>query len=79
MRYLLALGVIVMTGCITESPESAANRSYATDRDKVQPSPTQIPAEIDPPPVPAPGYEGPGQTPNDPPPTDEPAHKPSKS
>lgn len=58
MQRLFWLGVtIAMTACSVNPPENAGKPSYATHGDQVRPSPTQVPAEIDPPPVPAPGSE----------------------
>jgi hypothetical protein len=80
MRQMLWLGVtFAMMACTTQKPEMPGEISYATHGDKVQPSPLQIPAEIDPPPVPAPGSEGPGLEPGPQPsdphsPDDTPTH-----
>ena len=81
MRQFLWLGAIfAMMACTTQTPEQPGKISYATHGHKVQRSPLQIPAEIDPPPVPAPGSEGPGLTPAEQPsvpqpPNDSPPHR----
>ncbi len=65
--FLLPGVLLAMTACSATPPHTVTKPDYATDRDRVQPSPVQFPAEIDPPPVTAPGSEDPGLTPPKPP------------
>jgi hypothetical protein len=66
MKRALSLGVtIAMTAC-TNHPAADAQK-VPVDPRRIQPSPVQIPAEIDPPPPVQPGFEGPGLTPAPPP------------
>lgn len=68
MKYLLGLGVMLaMMGCSTNPPQEPAASSAGSQRNEILPSPTQIPAEIDPPPVPPAGSEEPARSPTQPP------------
>lgn len=71
MKLLLGLGVgIAMTACTT--PPTAGTDRDNPDPARIQPSPVQVPAEVDPPPPVQPGYESPGLEPSDPVQTPEP-------
>ena len=73
MKYWVLPGaLLVMTACSANPPATESKPSYAADSNRVQPSPIDLPAEIDPPPPVAPGSESPGFAPPNPPPDPEP-------
>ena len=68
-----------MTACSTQLPKKPGELSDTDSGKKVRQSPVQIPAEVDPPPVQRPGFEGEGLPATQPPSPDSSKDSPPHS